>query len=231
METAIEVTDLVVERGKRRVLHGISCAIPAGSVTGLLGPSGSGKTTLIRAIVGVQIVKSGTVTVLGRAGRVGRAAAHGRVCDAGAERLRRPDGAGERALLRLALRAGRRRRGPGGRRRRPGRRGRPAGRQPVRRPAQPGLAGLRDDRAARAAGARRADRRAGPGAARRPVGAVPRAGRAGHDAAGLQPRDGRGRPLRPAAADPRGRPDRRRHPGRDPGARPGPTTWTRRSCG
>jgi ABC-2 type transport system ATP-binding protein len=64
-ETAIEVRDLVVERGKRRVLHGISCTIPAGSVTGLLGPSGSGKTTLIRAVVGVQIVKSGTVTVLG----------------------------------------------------------------------------------------------------------------------------------------------------------------------
>jgi ABC-2 type transport system ATP-binding protein len=65
METAIEVTDLVVERGKRRVLQGIRCAIPAGSVTGLLGPSGSGKTTLIRAIVGVQIIRSGTVTVLG----------------------------------------------------------------------------------------------------------------------------------------------------------------------
>ena len=66
METAIEVTDLVVERGKRRVLHGITCTIPAGSVTGLLGPSGSGKTTLIRAIVGAQIVRSGSVTVLGR---------------------------------------------------------------------------------------------------------------------------------------------------------------------
>jgi len=35
-------------------------------VTGLLGPSGSGKTTLIRAVVGVQIVESGTVTVLGQ---------------------------------------------------------------------------------------------------------------------------------------------------------------------
>ena len=66
MENAIEVRDLVVDRGKRRVLHGISCAIQAGTVTGLLGPSGSGKTTLIRAIVGAQIVKSGTVTVLGR---------------------------------------------------------------------------------------------------------------------------------------------------------------------
>src|SRR3954454_12501178 len=69
METAIEVRDLLVERGRRRVLHGITCDIPQGSVTGLLGPSGSGKTTLIRAIVGVQIVKSGTVTVLGRAAR------------------------------------------------------------------------------------------------------------------------------------------------------------------
>ncbi|MFI7597804.1 ABC transporter ATP-binding protein [Actinoplanes sp. NPDC049681] len=66
MSSAIEVRDLVVERGKRRVLHGISCAVPAGSVTGLLGPSGSGKTTLIRAVVGVQIIRSGTVTVLGQ---------------------------------------------------------------------------------------------------------------------------------------------------------------------
>ena len=65
MTSAIEVQDLVVERGRRRVLHGISCSVAAGSVAGLLGPSGSGKTTLIRAIVGVQVVRSGTVTVLG----------------------------------------------------------------------------------------------------------------------------------------------------------------------
>jgi ABC-2 type transport system ATP-binding protein len=65
MEHTIEVADLVVERGGRPVLHGMSCAIPRGSVTGLLGPSGSGKTTLMRAIVGVQLVKSGRVSVLG----------------------------------------------------------------------------------------------------------------------------------------------------------------------
>jgi ABC-2 type transport system ATP-binding protein len=65
MTSAIEVRDLVVERGKRRVLHGLTCTIPRGSVTGLLGPSGSGKTTLMRAIVGVQIVESGSITVLG----------------------------------------------------------------------------------------------------------------------------------------------------------------------
>ncbi|GHJ44905.1 multidrug ABC transporter ATP-binding protein [Catellatospora sp. TT07R-123] len=66
MTTAIEVTDLVVHRGSRPVLHGLTCAIEAGSITGLLGPSGSGKTTLMRAVVGVQLVRSGTVTVLGR---------------------------------------------------------------------------------------------------------------------------------------------------------------------
>jgi ABC-2 type transport system ATP-binding protein len=62
---AVQVTDLVVDRGRHRVLHGLSAAVPAGRVTGLLGPSGSGKTTLIRAVVGVQRVVSGTVTVLG----------------------------------------------------------------------------------------------------------------------------------------------------------------------
>jgi ABC-2 type transport system ATP-binding protein len=62
---AVTVTDLVVDRGHRRVLPGLSFAVPAGQVTGLLGPSGSGKTTLMRALVGVQQVRSGQVTVLG----------------------------------------------------------------------------------------------------------------------------------------------------------------------
>ena len=66
MDEAIAVRDLVVERGGRRVLDGISASVPRGVVTGLLGPSGSGKTTLLRAVVGVQIVGAGSVTVLGR---------------------------------------------------------------------------------------------------------------------------------------------------------------------
>ncbi|MGC4853003.1 ABC transporter ATP-binding protein [Micromonospora sp. DT4] len=66
MDDAIGVRDLVVDRGGRRVLDGISCAVPRGAVTGLLGPSGSGKTTFMRAVVGVQVVTSGTVTVLGQ---------------------------------------------------------------------------------------------------------------------------------------------------------------------
>lgn len=62
---AIDIQDLEVVRGRRKVLDGISAAVPYGSITGLLGPSGSGKTTLLRAVVGVQRASAGTVTVLG----------------------------------------------------------------------------------------------------------------------------------------------------------------------
>jgi ABC-2 type transport system ATP-binding protein len=72
---AVTVEDLVVDRGGRRVLDGVSLTVAAGTVTGLLGPSGSGKTTLMRAIVGVQQPRSGRVRVLGH--------------DAGAPALRR----------------------------------------------------------------------------------------------------------------------------------------------
>jgi ABC-2 type transport system ATP-binding protein len=48
------------------VLHGLGFEVAAGQITGLLGPSGCGKTTLMRAVVGVQIVESGEVVVLGQ---------------------------------------------------------------------------------------------------------------------------------------------------------------------
>ena len=64
MKNVVEVRDLVVVRGEREVLPGISLDVPAG-VTGLLGPSGCGKSTLLRSIVGAQQVRSGSVEVLG----------------------------------------------------------------------------------------------------------------------------------------------------------------------
>jgi ABC-2 type transport system ATP-binding protein len=67
MAAAVEVRDLHVVRGRTAVLHDLELDVDRGSVTGLLGPSGSGKTTLLRAIVGVQIVTAGEVTVLGQA--------------------------------------------------------------------------------------------------------------------------------------------------------------------
>jgi ABC-2 type transport system ATP-binding protein len=66
VQPAIAVADLHVKRGDAQVLRGVSLEVAAGAVTGLLGPSGCGKSTLMRAIVGVQIVASGTITVLGR---------------------------------------------------------------------------------------------------------------------------------------------------------------------
>jgi ABC-2 type transport system ATP-binding protein len=65
-EPSIRIRDLQVRRGGRLVLPGVSLDVRPGVVTGLLGPSGSGKTTLIRSIVGVQVVESGEVTVLGQ---------------------------------------------------------------------------------------------------------------------------------------------------------------------
>src|SRR5262245_31228718 len=61
----VAIDGLRVRRGGRLILDDLSLSIQAGSVTGLLGPSGSGKTTLIRAIVGMQVIEAGTVTVLG----------------------------------------------------------------------------------------------------------------------------------------------------------------------
>jgi ABC-2 type transport system ATP-binding protein len=65
MKSVVEVRDLVVRRGTVLALRGVTFSTAPGEVTGLLGPSGCGKSTLMRAIVGVQVVTSGEVRVLG----------------------------------------------------------------------------------------------------------------------------------------------------------------------
>jgi ABC-2 type transport system ATP-binding protein len=65
--SAVVVDQLTVVRGATTALKKVRFALEPGTLTGLLGPSGAGKTTLMRAIVGVQIITSGTVTVLGQA--------------------------------------------------------------------------------------------------------------------------------------------------------------------
>ena len=145
--------------------------VPPGQVTGLLGPSGSGKTTLMRAIVGVQQVRSGEVTVLGEpAGSPGLRSRVGYVTQAPSvydDLTVRENARYFAALYGMSAREADAAIADVG----PGRRGRPAGARPLRRPAGPGLAGLRPGRQPRGAGARRADRRAGPGAAGRALGA------------------------------------------------------------
>jgi len=46
-------------------LDRLSCAIPAGKLTGFLGPNGAGKTTSFRALLGVTRIDSGAIDVLG----------------------------------------------------------------------------------------------------------------------------------------------------------------------
>jgi ABC-2 type transport system ATP-binding protein len=63
---AVAVDRLTVVRGSTTALREVSFALAPGTLTGLLGPSGAGKTTLMRAIVGVQVIRSGSVDVLGQ---------------------------------------------------------------------------------------------------------------------------------------------------------------------
>lgn len=62
---AICVDDLRIDRSGQPVLKGLDCHISTGTITGLIGPSGCGKTTLMRAIMGVQRITSGSISVLG----------------------------------------------------------------------------------------------------------------------------------------------------------------------
>jgi ABC-2 type transport system ATP-binding protein len=63
--SVVEVSGLDVVRGHTHAVRDVSFTTEPGQVTGLLGPSGCGKSTLMRALVGVQVVRSGSVTVLG----------------------------------------------------------------------------------------------------------------------------------------------------------------------
>ncbi|MEZ5785122.1 MAG: ABC transporter ATP-binding protein [Xanthobacteraceae bacterium] len=62
---AIVVDRLAKEYQSGMAVAGISFALPAGSITGLLGGNGAGKTTTIAMIMGLVMPTSGSVTVLG----------------------------------------------------------------------------------------------------------------------------------------------------------------------
>ena len=60
---ALEVSDVTVELGGRRILDDVSFALAPGELTGLIGSNGAGKTTLLRVILGLLTPSSGGVTV------------------------------------------------------------------------------------------------------------------------------------------------------------------------
>ncbi|MDD3530101.1 MAG: type I secretion system permease/ATPase [Gallionellaceae bacterium] len=64
-EVVVEGVVLTPPGGSVPVLRGVSFAIPAGTVVGVIGPSGSGKSTLARALVGVWTPQAGKVRLDG----------------------------------------------------------------------------------------------------------------------------------------------------------------------
>jgi ATP-binding cassette subfamily C protein len=65
LESGIELRNVDFDYDGRRILDGVSLAIPAGQITALFGPSGAGKTTVVDLVVGLVRPRSGEVSIDG----------------------------------------------------------------------------------------------------------------------------------------------------------------------
>lgn len=63
--SVVEISDLSVEIGHKRLLNNISVSAEAGEVTGLIGPNGAGKSTLLAAMCGDLETVSGSISLAG----------------------------------------------------------------------------------------------------------------------------------------------------------------------
>jgi branched-chain amino acid transport system ATP-binding protein len=62
----LEVSNLSVNYGAIRALHGVTLSVPAGKIVTLIGCNGAGKTTTLRAISGLVRPSGGQVTFEGK---------------------------------------------------------------------------------------------------------------------------------------------------------------------
>ncbi len=67
--SALEARGLGYAFGERTVVSGVSLAVPAGEMLGVVGPNGSGKTTLLRLLSGLLRPREGEVSILGSPAR------------------------------------------------------------------------------------------------------------------------------------------------------------------
>jgi heme exporter protein A len=68
MITALSAEALALDRGGRRLFHGLSFELSAGEALALTGPNGAGKTSLLRAVAGLLRPAEGAVRFKGPAG-------------------------------------------------------------------------------------------------------------------------------------------------------------------
>ena len=61
----LDVRDLVVRFGDRRVLDGLSLQVDDAEIVAVLGPSGAGKSTLLRVVAGLMRPDSGVIALDG----------------------------------------------------------------------------------------------------------------------------------------------------------------------
>ena len=61
----LEVKNLNKSYGRKKVLNDVSFKIDAGEILGFIGPNGAGKTTTIKLILGLQLIDSGEVIIIG----------------------------------------------------------------------------------------------------------------------------------------------------------------------
>jgi iron complex transport system ATP-binding protein len=62
---SLEINNVSVDIGKRRIVDGVNIEVPDGRFVGLLGPNGSGKSTILKAIYRVLRPSSGQVLLDG----------------------------------------------------------------------------------------------------------------------------------------------------------------------
>ena len=61
----IEVKNLVIDYGDRRIIDDVSFDIPRGKIMVIIGGSGAGKSTILRSILGLKKPTSGSINILG----------------------------------------------------------------------------------------------------------------------------------------------------------------------